>query len=42
MVDINKELGEKSLKHFQKKYADSIVFMHVDVTVKAQLVSLLH
>ncbi len=38
MLDINKEAGERALKHFQKKHKDSVVFMLVDVTVKEQLV----
>ncbi|XP_064382016.1 15-hydroxyprostaglandin dehydrogenase [NAD(+)]-like [Halichondria panicea] len=38
MLDINKEAGERALKHFQKKHKENVVFMVVDVTVKEQLV----
>ncbi len=39
MLDMNKETGERALKHFQKKHKDRVMFMLVDVTVKDQLVT---
>ena len=42
MVDCDKEVGEKSTLELQEKFPDaSVVFMHVDVTVHEQLVSIL-